>query len=178
METAPDQEENCGSHRSRTKIMTCGISGTEWTDYLDHAMPVRERRKIDAHLLVCARCRAEFENAQQIDQRLRIECGILQQSIELSGQLSPVSEAETRDRILAVLRDRAPKGAHERLWRVRWVLALLCGTNTAIRIIEAAETQTGGMKQSKWLPFLRRLSFLTTEICGLYAGNLIWAVGQ
>jgi len=157
--------------------MTCGISGisgNEWTDYLDRAMPVRERRKIDAHLLVCARCRAELESARQIDQRLRIECGILQQSIELSA----ASQAETQQRILAVLRDRAPRGAHERLWRVRWVLALLCGTNTAIRIIEAAETQTGGMKQSKWLPFLRRLSFLTTEICGSYAGNLIWAVGQ
>jgi hypothetical protein len=174
METASDQEENWRSHRSRTKIMTCGISGTEWTDYLDRALPVHERRKIDAHLLVCARCRAEFENARQIDQRLRIECGILQQSI----QISAASQAETQERILAVLRDRAPKGVHERLWRVRWVLALLCGTNTAIRIIEAAETQTGGMKQSKWLPFLRRLSFLTTEICGSYAGNLIWAVGQ
>ena len=154
--------------------MNCGISGAEWTDYLDQALPVRERRKIDAHLQVCAHCRAELENARQIDQRLRIECGILQQSIHLSA----ASEAETLDRILAVLRDRAPKGAHERLWRVRWVLALLCGSNTAIRIIEAAEIHTGGMKQGKWLPFLQRLSFLTTEICGSYAGNLIWVVGQ
>jgi anti-sigma factor RsiW len=152
--------------------MNCGITGAEWTDYLDQALPVRERRKIDAHLQVCADCRRELESARQVDQRLRIECGILRQSIRLSA----ASEAAMQERILAMLRNRAPKGAHERLWRVRWVLALLCGSHTAVRIIQAAESQTE-QADHKWLPFLRRLSFMTTEICGSYAGKLIWAVG-
>jgi anti-sigma factor RsiW len=164
--------------------MNCGISDTEWTDYLDEALSFRDRQKIDAHLRLCSHCRSELLTLRQIDQRLRIECGLLQQAIDISED----SQSAAQDRILAVLREASPNrspepNSHERLWRVRWVLALLCGSNTATRIIEAAESHTDAAADSrpsepKWPVVLRRLCFLTTEICGSYAGDLIWAVGQ
>ncbi len=161
------------------KTPNCGISDSEWTAYLDPASSPRERQKLAAHLRVCAECRSELETLRRIDQRLRIECGLIQQSINLPAE----SQAATRESILALLRDGAAQGAHERLWRVRWVLALLCGSNTATRIIQATESHTApcvGQRhtEQEWLLFLRRLAFLTTEICGSYAGDLIWAVGQ
>ena len=159
--------------------MNCGISDTEWTDYLDQAMSYGDRQRIESHLRTCAHCRSEFELLRQVDQRLRIECGLLQQSTGVSEE----ARAAAQERILAALRETTPKGSHERLWRVRWVLALLCGSNTATRIIHAAESHTdetasAGPSEQKWLLFLRRLRFLTTEICGSRAGELIWAVGQ
>jgi hypothetical protein len=159
--------------------MNCTQHETEWTDYLDEALPYRMRQDVESHLRVCANCRAQLEALREIDQRLRIECGLIQQSIRPSEE----AQAAAHERVLAALRQAAPKGVHERLWRVRWVLALLCGSNTATRIIEAAESHTevsAGSKPSeqKWLLFLRRLSFLTTEICGCSAGALILAVGK
>jgi hypothetical protein len=159
--------------------MNCGITDTEWTDYLDQALSFRDRQKMEAHLGVCASCRSEFEVLRQVDQRLRIECGLIQQAVDQTQE----SQAAAQERVLAVLREGTPNGAHERLWRVRWVLALLCGSNTATRIIDAAQSHcdaTAELKpaEQKWLHFLRRLSFLTTEICGCSAGDLIWAVGK
>ena len=155
--------------------MNCVISDTEWTDYLDQTLSTRERQKIDAHLRICAPCRTELDILRRVDQRLRIECGLIRQSTHVSD--------ESRERVLAALRDTAPTGTHERLWRVRWVLALLCGSNTSARIIQAAESHAGvpsnvRPSEQKWQSFLGRLSFLTTEICGSYAGELIMAVGQ
>ena len=152
---------------------------TQWTDYLDEALSNRARQDIESHLRVCANCRGQFQVLRDVDQRLRIECGLIRQSIEPSEE----ARAAAQERVLAVLRQAAPKGVQERLWRVRWVLALLCGSNTATRIIEAAESHTdvsAGAKPSeqKWLLFLRRLSFLTTEVCGCSAGELIMAVGK
>jgi anti-sigma factor RsiW len=148
--------------------MNCGISDTEWTDYLDQALSFRERRKIEAHLRHCAACRSELHALRQIDQRLRIECGLIRQSM---------NPPAARDRILAILQQSGSPATNDRLRKVRWVLALLCGSNTATRIIAAAESHSKPDEQN-WLLFLRRLSFLTTEICGSYAGELIWAVGQ
>ena len=89
-----------------------------------------------------------------------------------------VPQAAAGERILAALREASVVAAqpevHERLWRVRWVLAMLCGPNTAGRIIDAS----GSTEEQNWLPFLRRLSFITTEICGCHAGDLILAVGK
>lgn len=154
--------------------MSCGISDTQWTDYLDRALSPREGQRIESHLRVCASCRAELAEWREVDQRLRIECGILQQSIDRRAQ------AASRERILAAFRE---KGVHERLWRLRWVLALLCGPNTATRIMDAAQSHANLQQDIKpteqtWRLFLRRLAFLTTEICGSPAGELIQAVGE
>ena len=154
------------------KTPNCGFSDSDWTAYLDPSSSLPERRKLETHLRICAHCRSEFETLRRIDQRLRIECGLIQQSIHLNAE----SQAAARDRILALLREPAAKSAHERLWRVRWVLALLCGSNTATRIIQATEPHT--RTEQEWPLVLRRLAFLTTEICGSYAGDLILSVGQ
>lgn len=152
--------------------MNCGITEMHWTDYLDGNLPARQRREIESHLRDCAECRSESERLRQIDQRLRIECGLFRQSLDVGLQTA------AQERILAALREAAIAAnrpeAHERLWRVRWVLAMLCGPNTAGRIIDAA----GNTEEQNWLPFLRRLSFITTEICGCHAGDLILAVGK
>lgn len=159
--------------------MNCQLYDAQWTDYLDETLSFRARQDIESHMRVCADCRAQLQALRDVDQRLRIECGLIQQTLKPSEAV----QIAARQRILAVLRQTAPKGVHERLWRVRWVLALLCGSNTATRIIEAAESHTevsAGARPSeqKWLLFLRRLSFLTTEVCGCSAGELIWAVGK
>jgi hypothetical protein len=157
--------------------MNCGISDAEWMDYLDQALPYRDRQRIDAHLRICSPCRVGLDGLRQVDHRLRIEFGLIGQSIDIS----PESQLLAGERLLTAIRESSPALAHDRLWRVRWVLALLCGSNTAARIIAAAEIQTEAAANStaqKWPLFLRRLAFLTTEICGSYAGELIWAVGQ
>jgi hypothetical protein len=154
------------------KAPNCGISDSDWTAYLDPSSPHRERQKLGVHLRVCAECRSELETLRRIDQRLRIECGLIQQSINVPAK----SQAAAQERILAILQESDLEGSHERLWRVRWVLALLCGSNTAARIIQATESQT--RDEQEWPLVLRRLAFLTTEICGSYAGDLIRAVGQ
>lgn len=163
--------------------MSCRISDTEWTDYLDNGLAARERQAVEAHLAACADCSSRLAEFRQVDQRLRIECGKVLKAIGESGVIAVPS----RESILAVLRDGVavvnPQQVQERLWRVRWVLALLCGSNTAVGIIRAAESRAkipGGAKpnEQKWLVFLRRLSSLTTEICGRAAGELIWAVGN
>ena len=56
--------------------MNCGITEMQWTDYLDGTCPAEERREIESHLRECANCRSESEALRQIDQRLRIECGL------------------------------------------------------------------------------------------------------
>jgi hypothetical protein len=164
------------------KAKGCGISNIQWTDYLDQSLSARGQQEIESHLSVCVNCRSEFAALRQVDQRLRIECGLLLQSFEHAG----LPEAPSRERILAVLRDGAmaanPKGVHERLWQVRWVLALLCGSNTATRLIGAAESHANIQpntrpSEQKWPLFLHRLSYLTTEICGCQAGELIRVVG-
>jgi anti-sigma factor RsiW len=161
--------------------MNCNISDAQWTEYVDRALPVTERRTIEAHLRVCASCRAELEIWQEIDQRLRIECGLLAESLDVPAR------AAAQERILAVLEAAAGasenRTVRERLWRVRWVLALLCGPNTAARIIEVTESHTGIVanvepNERGWPMFLGRLSLLTTEMCGSSAGELIWAVGK
>ena len=151
----------------------CGISDIDWADYLENTASPRTRQEIESHLRACAPCRAEVESLRQADRALRIECGILRDAVDLR----PVDEAAALERILAVLREHAPQTGNERLWRVRWVLALLCGHHTATKIILAADADSAPT-DGRWLPVLRRLSFLTAEICGSYAGKLIWAVGQ
>jgi hypothetical protein len=155
--------------------MNCGISDSDWTDYLDQASPFQKRHQLAAHLLVCAQCRSELDSLRQIDQRLRIECGLIQQSIHLPAE----SQTAARQRILALLQNHDSGVPRERMWKVRRVLALLCGSNTANRIIQVTESHTARQNtNTEWLVFLRRLSFLTTEICGSCAGDLVWAVGQ
>jgi len=159
--------------------MNCGITDTEWTGYLDQALSPSDRRRLDSHLRHCAPCRCEIDALRQVDQQLRIECGLLLQSVHPA----PESMAAGQQRILAALRQTTPKNTNERLWRVRWVLALLCGANTATRIIQAAESHADAgadckPAEQKWLLFLRRLSYLTTEICGCSAGELILVIGK
>lgn len=163
--------------------MRCEISDRQWMDYLDRALPARERSQMESHLHVCASCRSQADVLRQIDQRLRIECGLARQA----GELPAGAQAAAQARILTALKEEAAladgNSVRERLWRVRWVLALLCGSNTATRIIQAAESHTkvsARMKPSeqKWLLLLRRLTLLTTEVCGCVAGELIWAVGK
>ena len=156
--------------------MNCGISDTDWIDYLDQSLPFRDRQRIDAHLRACARCRTEFDAFRQVDHRLRIECGLLAQSADVPEE----AQQAAAERFLSLLRESSPALSRDRLWRVRWVLALLCGANTSARIIAAAEHQTGATRPTdqQWTLFLRRLAFITTEICGSYAGDLILAVGQ
>jgi hypothetical protein len=163
--------------------MNCGITGEEWTDYLDRALPAMERRRIESHLLGCADCRAEAESLRLIDQRLRIECGAFAQSFHVEPQ------GASPERIMSALREAAAVTGvaddHEKLWRVRWVLALLCGPNTAGRVIDCArrgdasrDGSCNDAPEQGWVNFLSRLSFLTTEICGCHAGELILAVGK
>jgi anti-sigma factor RsiW len=161
----------------------CEAFEAQWTDYLDDALPMRDRKAMNAHLSGCVECRTQLSLFEQIDRRLRLECGAVLQSINESGEIG----APPVEKILAALRDGAaivnPEGQHERLWRVRWVLALLCGTNTAANIIAVAESHASvrvnpNPGEQKWLAFLRRLSVLTSEICGNAAGELIWAVGK
>lgn len=165
------------------KANSCGISNIQWTDYLDQNLSARNQQEIESHLRMCAACNAEFAALRQVDQHLRIECGLLLQSFGRSG----FRETPSRERILALLRDGAmapnSKDATERLWQVRWVLALLCGPHTSTRLIGAAEAHANippnsGPSEQKWFSFLQRLSYLTTEICGCQAGELIRAVGQ
>ena len=165
------------------KAMGCGISNVQWNDYLGGSLSARERQEIESHLRMCARCRSEVAALRQVDQKLRIECGLLLQSFEQSGLL----ETPSPDRIIDILRGGAravnPNGVQERLSQVRWVLALLCGPHTATRLIGVAESHANippdtGPSEQKWPRFLRRLSYLTTEICGCQAGELIRVVGQ
>jgi hypothetical protein len=162
------------------ELPVCTQYDSQWIDYLDQTVSLRERQDLESHLRVCANCRAQLEVLREVDQRLRIECGLIQQSIGASEE----TQIAVQERVLAVLRQQAaPKGVEDRLWRVRWVLSLLCGSNTATRIIQAAESHAAvspGEKPSeqKWLLFLHRLSFLTTEVCGCPAGELIRAVGK
>lgn len=159
--------------------MSCSISGEQWTDYFDRALPPAERRGIESHLVVCELCRAEAERVRRADEMLRNECRALMHSLELA------SPGADRDRIIAALRqsEDRPVEFREKLRRVRWVLAMLCGDNTAGRVIESARrhaqhsSPTEVWEQS-WLPFVRRLSLLTTEICGSDAGDLILAVAR
>jgi hypothetical protein len=161
----------------------CGISNVQWTDYLDQSLSARGQQEIESHLRVCASCSLEFAALRQVDQQLRIECGVLLQSFQQGG----LPETPSGERILAILRDGAmaanPKGIQERLWQVLWVLAMLCGPHTATRLIGAAESHANippntRPTEQKWPPFLHRLSYLTTEICGCQAGELIRVVGQ
>lgn len=163
--------------------MTCSISDSQWIDYLDNALSRSERQEIDSHLMVCSACCSQLTEFRQVDQRLRIECGEILQAMARSG-VPPIPSTET---IRATLREVAavasPKRSQERLWQMRWVLALLCGSNTAVRIISAAESHANipantDPGEQKWLAFLDRLSFLTTEICGRAAGELIFALGK
>jgi anti-sigma factor RsiW len=163
--------------------MNCERLSALSTDYLDQALSRAQRRELESHLHACASCRSQLDAFRQIDQRLRIECGLVRQSLDQAGAVTTPS----RDRILSLLKDGAsvamPKGVHERLWQVRWVLALLCGSNTATSIIDAAGSHAGvpanaELNEQRWAPFFRRLAFLTTEICGCSAGELIRAVGE
>jgi anti-sigma factor RsiW len=163
--------------------MNCERLNALSTDYLDQALSRAQRRDFESHLSVCTECRSQLEVFRQIDQSLRIECGLVRQSIDQACAVSTPS----RDRILSILKDGSsvamPKGVHERLWQVRWVLALLCGSNTATCIIDAAGSHAGVPANTepgdqRWVPFFSRLSFLTTEICGCSAGELIRVVGE
>jgi hypothetical protein len=160
--------------------MNCGITGEEWTDYLDRTSSARARLRIDAHLRECAECRSEADRLRQIEQRLRIDFGLLAQTLDVE------LTAAAQQRIMAALPELPTmiKSAdvHEKLWRVRWVLALLCGPNTAGRMIDRARKAGGSdpaaAADQSWVIFLRRLARLTTEICGCHAGELILAIGK
>ena len=159
--------------------MNCAITGEEWTDYLDRTLPARERLRIDAHLRECAECRSEAERLRQVEQRLRIDFGLLAQTLDVE------LTAAAQQRIMAALPElptmTKTADVHEKLWRVRWVLAMLCGPNTAGRVIDCARkggSDPAAAADQSWATFLRRLSGLTTEICGCHAGELILAIGK
>lgn len=161
-------------------MMSCGIPDKQWIDYLDQSLSCRERGELEAHFQFCEDCRSQLNIFRQIDRRLRIECGLVLQSAEHPG-----AEPPAYDKILEMLgvAAAAQKSVPERLWQARWVLALLCGPVTATRMIAAAESHAEISADTeptgqKWSMFLRRLSYLTTEICGCSAGALIWAVSN
>jgi hypothetical protein len=152
--------------------MNCRAASQHLTDHLDGSLPARESHVLERHLRDCESCRTEAEILRLIDRRLRIECGLFAHSLAVGSQ------AAAQQRIIAALKEAAnvlePQEFNERLWRVRWVLSMLCGPNTGARMIESAQNS----KEEHWPAFLVRLSFLTTEICGRHAGELILAVGQ
>jgi anti-sigma factor RsiW len=160
--------------------MNCNISGSEWTDYLDGVLRHDKFDKVHRHVSTCAACSEKIQTMRDVEGRLRSECSLLLQRIRVS---ETAMDASLR-RILALADTGAQTvGAGERegrLWRVRWVLSLLCGSNTATRVIHAARPVEASkeISEQNWQTFLDRLAALTTEICGHNAAKLIWLVGK
>ena len=80
----------------RVKPIACKDVVEEITDYLDGALPAKERRRIDAHLAQCPDCTRALAQWREV--------------VALAGRLSEEDvdhlDAETRDRLLAAFRAR------------------------------------------------------------------------
>lgn len=88
-------------------------------------------------------------------------------------ELHPEDLSSARARVLKAVRSL------DRVSRIRSLLALFCGENTARTAIETlARRHKVQLNQDLPAPLLRDLTQIATELCGRPAGQLIWEMGQ
>ncbi len=87
--------------------------------------------------------------------------------------LHPQDLSSARARVLKAVRSL------DRVSRIRALLALFCGENTARTAIEtSARRHKVQLHQDLPAPLLKDLSRIATELCGRPVGQLIWEMGQ
>ena len=166
--------------------MKHGISEQQWLEYIDGALPARERARVWEHIEACPEC---AQTLRELDgwRALISEEGA---RLRLSAQLP---EAEIDSLLAGCLeRIRAGEPAGLRLglgWTVtegmillRSLMEPMCGLGTARATISLAARrstadQQGHITERNWRIFVANLSEAIASVCGSAAGRLVSRAG-
>jgi anti-sigma factor RsiW len=117
------------TRQTSASAMTCQDVLERVDLYLDRALRPAERRAVEAHLLVCAGCRAEVEAAEVVETQLR---NTLRDQAPLHQLWSRIAAHLRADNIRAQRVERRP-----RVWRLSRRAAIAASALFAIGVVFA-----------------------------------------
>ncbi len=164
-----------------------GISEQQWIDYLDQRLlGGDEHACIDAHLADCHECR-------ELHRRMSRTVKSLQEMGFEVGRRFPVDEDQLHvslAKVLARILDTEARqqrlthtGIQERLDQLEEMLALMCGSWTAVNALRVAAKNTlvnslDELTTDNWTSFLKRLTAIAEVFCGDTGAKLVWEYGK
>lgn len=158
--------------------MQHGITPELWEDYLEGALTRAERSQIETHLNECVECREFMAQMAQCATRLH-------NAGSWFDAATPVSEEKLDtawQAMLARIRADDPL-VQQRLDELEAVMAVLCGSHTAARALQAAAAESPArslarLTHENWEPFLQSLLAIARALCGRTGARLILESGQ
>ncbi|MEO7142120.1 MAG: hypothetical protein ABI165_01315 [Bryobacteraceae bacterium] len=150
----------------------------EWVEHACGSLPSSRQAEVEAHIARCAECREKSEELLLVDRRLIAAATLLRESLPA---VSPAASQAFEEwiRLAAATLDFVPR----RLLRLELFLTPICGFRTAERamliaarhaLVESVDLLT----ERHWAAFVKSLSALVGALCGEFAGDLLWRVGQ
>jgi Putative zinc-finger len=149
-----------------------------WEDYLEGALAAPERSRIDTHLRDCAVCRELAAQLTNFTVRLHGAAGRF--------DAVPLVRTEKLDAawqamLVRLKADDTP--VQQRLDELEAAMAVLCGSHTAARALQAAAAESPArsltrLTRENWEPFLQSLLAIVQALCGRTGARLILESGQ
>ncbi len=149
-----------------------------WEDYLEGALTHAEHSQIETHLNECVECRGVMAQMAQCTTRLH-DAGSW-------FDAAPLVTAEKLDTawqaMLVRIRADGPP-VRQRLDELEAAMAVLCGSHTAARALQAAAAESPArslarLTHENWEPFLQSLLAIARALCGRTGARLILESGQ
>ncbi len=158
--------------------MRHGISTELWEDYLEDSLTAAERSQIEAHLNDCAGCRELAVQMAQCTLRLHDAAILFDDAPLLSAE---ELEAAWQAALAQLGADETP--VRQRLDELEAAMAVLCGSHTAVRALQAAAADSPAhsltrLTRENWEPFLCSLLGIARALCGRTGARLIMESGQ
>ncbi len=163
-----------------------GITEQEWMDYLDQRLAGSAYARIDAHLASCHKCREFQERMLRTEKSLAVAGVELKRGQPLDDEQLNLGLAKILARILDAEAKQQGLSRHaiqERLNNLEELLALMCGSWTAVNALRLAAEGTlvsslDKLTQDNWPSFLNRLSSIAAVFCGEAGAKLVSEYGR
>lgn len=168
--------------------MKHSISYDDWLAYLDGALEPAPSDRIRTHLSTCAECRDLYNGMLDATAVLRASGDAYRET----ATVTPAAIRRARDQVCRRIRTSDDHGTLEdlagavltisRLRRLQALVAPVCGSRTAFRLIVAAVARMsmarGQSSGGDWNCFVQKLNDLTSAFCGKTTARLVWKLGQ
>jgi predicted anti-sigma-YlaC factor YlaD len=165
------------------KRMNHGITPNEWERHLDGSLPIEDQDRIEAHLIGCLPC-------WEFHQRMATLHAQLQTAGEAKRDQFALSDEKLRDglrnvyaRIHAHHTNANVNSVQQRLNELEALMTVFCGTQTAMKAMQAAAQQSPAKKlprvsQENWEAFLKRLTAIAHVLFGNTGARLVFESGR
>lgn len=163
--------------------MNHGFTPNDWERHLDGSLSAKDQDRIEAHLIGCLPC-------WEFHQRMATLHAQLQTAGEAKRDQFALSDEKLRDglrnvyaRIHAHHSNANINPVQQRLDELEALMTLFCGTQTAMKAMQAAAQQSpaNGLPQvslDNWEAFLKRLTTIAHVLCGRTGARLVFESGR